>query len=47
MSIETILSKNVDRRGFLEGTAIGLAGLLSCCAPTLKETKQGFAQMNW
>jgi hypothetical protein len=50
MSLENILTKNIDRREFLERTTkatIGLAGLLSGCAPALKETKQDVAQINW
>jgi len=43
MSIENILSKHIGRRQFLKETAqaaVGLSGLLSGCAPSLKETKQ-------
>jgi hypothetical protein len=50
MSIHQILGKNVNRREFLKQsamTAVGLAGLLSACAPTLKETKQDVAEIKW
>jgi hypothetical protein len=43
MSIEQLLNKNIDRRQFLKETGkvtAGLAGLLSSCAPSLRETRQ-------
>jgi hypothetical protein len=50
MSIEDTLNKGIDRREFLKGSgkaAVGLAGLVSGCAPTLKETRQDVANQKW
>jgi hypothetical protein len=50
MSIDDILYKDIERRQFLKGTgkaALGLAGLLSGCAPTLKELREDVAKINW
>jgi len=50
MSIEKMLNKDIDRREFLKGTsraAVGLTGLLSGCAPALKETRQDIINQKW
>jgi hypothetical protein len=50
MSINDILHKDIERRDFLKGTgkaALGLAGLLTGCSPTLKETRKDVESIKW
>ena len=50
MSIDKLLSSETNRREFLKEAgkgAAGLALLASGCAPTLKETRQDVASIDW